>query len=132
MMNKLKIFISTLLLCISLNTLSNSDVFDQAISSLDKSLKDGSHVVMVTALNRSLELYKSNPNVNYLKRILSRFDKILLKDQSYFLIENFLGIYMKDKKKFEEYLESSLSKENKELFLKHLKQIINEMENGNG
>ncbi len=107
-------------------------MFDQAISSLDKSLKDGSNVVMVTALNRSLELYKSNPNVNYLKRILSRFDKILLKDQSYFLIENFLGIYMKDKKKFEEYLESSLSKENKELFLKHLKQIINEMENGNG
>ena len=132
MMNKFKIFISTLLLCVSLNTLSSSDVFDQAISSLDKSLKEGSNVVMVTALNRSLELYKSNPNVNYLKRILSRFDKILLKDQSYFLIENFLGIYMKDKKKFEEYLESSLSKENKELFLKHLKQIINEMENGNG
>ena len=131
-MNKFKIFISTLLLCVSLNTLSSSDVFDQAISSLDKSLKEGSNVVMVTALNRSLELYKSNPNVNYLKRILSRFDKILLKDQSYFLIENFLGIYMKDKKKFEEYLESSLSKENKELFLKHLKQIINEMENGNG
>jgi len=132
MMNKLKIYISTLLLCISLNTLPNSDVFDQAISSLDKSLKEGSNVVMVTALNRSLELYKSSPNENYLKRILSRFDKILSKDQSYFLIENFLGIYMKDKKKFEEYLENSLSKENKELFLKHLKQIINEMENGNG
>ncbi len=130
-MSKIKVFTFIITFLFQFNCFS-ADVFDEAISALDRGLDKKSDVVWITALNRSLDLYKSNKNDKYLSRILNRFDRILKYKDAYFIVENFLGVYVQDKKKFEEILTKSLSKEDKEKFMMHMKAIVREMEHGNG
>lgn len=128
---RVKSIILSILFCLALNGFAEG-VYDESIVAIDRGLSKKEDTILVTALNRSIELYKSQPNQKYLTRVLKRFDKILKRKDAYFIVENFLGIYLQDKKKFEQALSKSLSKSDQKRFMDNLKAIVKEMENGNG
>ena len=104
------------------------------LKDLDKKLMNykSNRLAIDKSLRASAKHYGKSLDRDFIKEVLKRYKKLLSHNPQYYIVEMFYPIYIKDKKKFEVYLDESLSQKEKLVFLKFLKMVEREEMGGNG